>query len=229
MTAFANVKAFVFDAYGTLFDLQSSTVKILQPAIGGTSQRLLEIWRRKQLEYSWLRSLMGVHADFWQLTQDSLDYAFDACAIKDAGLRQKLLDTFLTLDAYPDAISTLQALRACGLKTAILSNGSPFMLEKAVASAGLGSLLDHVLSVESAGTYKPHAKIYDLAPAALSLTPGEIGFVSSNTWDVAGSAHYGFRTVHVARQKQPRERLPGEPAAIVSSLAEIPRLRDATS
>jgi 2-haloacid dehalogenase len=218
----APVKAVVFDAYGTLFDIGSPAAKVL----GGRHEvaRLTALWRAKQLEYTWLRSLMSVHADFWRVTQDALDYSLEALNLGDPALRAALLDCYRTLDAYPDAAPAVETLRGGGLRTAILSNGTPELLAQALASAGLERAFDAVLSVEAAGVYKPSPKVYALASGALGVAPAEIAFVSSNGWDVAGGAQFGFQAVHVNRTSSPAERLPASPRAVISSLVELPKL-----
>jgi 2-haloacid dehalogenase len=215
--------AMVFDAYGTLFDL-ASAVRDEEAALGETGRRLGELWRRKQLEYAWLRSLMGRHADFWQVTVDSLDYALEACGLPDAGLRQRLLAAYRNLDAYPEAPACLDALRAAGLRTAILSNGEPAMLQEAVTAAGLSERLDHVLSVEAVGVFKPDPRVYRSAAVALGVEAGRIGFVSSNGWDAHGAAAFGFTTWWVNRAGLPGERLPWHLAGELRDLSGLARL-----
>jgi 2-haloacid dehalogenase len=216
--------AVVFDAYGTLFDL-ASAVRSEEAQLGDAGRRLGELWRRKQLEYTWLRSLMGSHADFWQVTADSLDYALQASGFDDEeALRQRLLAAYRRLDTYPEAPACLDALRAAGLRTAILSNGEPSMLQDAVASAGLAGRLDHVLSVEAVGVFKPDPRVYRLAVTTLGVEASRIGFVSSNGWDAHGAAHFGFRTWWVNRAGLPAERLPGRLAGELRDLSGLPQL-----
>ena len=213
------VKAVLFDAYGTLFDVHAP-VAAVAAELGPNATAISELWRAKQLQYSWLRSLMGAHADFAAVTADALDYAFSQYGIDNPALREKLLGLYRTLDAYTDAASALRNLRSRGIVTGILSNGSPDMLEAAVASAGLIDLLDHVLSVESVNIYKPNARVYRLGEARLQLPANMIGFVSANGWDAAGAAFHGFQVVHLSRFGQPLERLPAKPALIVKTLDE---------
>jgi 2-haloacid dehalogenase len=213
------VKAVLFDAYGTLFDVNSPAAK-LAAEIGPNAAALSDLWRAKQLQYTWLRSLMGAHADFAVVTADALDYALAKYRVNDPALRERLLGLYRTLDAYPDAVSALRKLRSRRIVTGILSNGSPEMLESAVVSAGLSTLLDHVLSVESVGIYKPHPRVYRLGEERLQLPASMIGFVSANGWDAAGAAHYGFRVIHLNRLDQPVEQLPAKPALIVKTLDE---------
>ncbi|MEE8534461.1 MAG: haloacid dehalogenase type II [Kiloniellales bacterium] len=223
--AFSDIGACVFDAYGTLFDVHSAVARG-GAALGDKAEAASALWRQKQLEYTWLRSLMGVHADFWQVTGDGLDYALAAQGVDDPALRDRLMQLYLTLDAYPDALACLEALRAAGKTTAILSNGSPTMLNAATESAGLGAHLDAVLSVEDAGIYKPDARVYRLAVERLRVQPERVCFVSANGWDAAGAAHFGFRVAWLNRFAQATERLPGAPAAVIDSLAALPGLLD---
>jgi 2-haloacid dehalogenase len=213
----------VFDAYGTLFDVASAAERA-GDALGDRWRALAETWRAKQLQYTWLRSLMGRHADFRQVTADGLDFALASLGIDDPPLRRRLLDLYERLDAYPEAREALSRLRSGGRKLAILSNGSPPMLESAVRSAGLADLLDAVLSVESVGIYKPAPPVYGLAPRRLGVVPAEVAFVSSNGWDVHGASAFGFRVAWCNRSGQPAERLPGRPDAEIRSLAELPAL-----
>ncbi|MEQ8604389.1 MAG: haloacid dehalogenase type II [Marivibrio sp.] len=216
--------ACVFDAYGTLFDVHAA-VGAVKAEIGPEAERLSQIWRQKQLEYTWLRSLMHSHADFWRLTADGLDYAMEATGLIDrADLRAKLLDLYLRLDCYGEVPATLDRLKASGLATAILSNGAPEMLESAVANAGLADRLDAVLSVEEIGIFKPDPRVYQLACDRLGAEADRICFLSSNAWDVAGAAHFGFQVVWINRFGQPRERLPGAPKAVIETLDELPAL-----
>ena len=218
----APVDAVVFDAYGTLFDVNSAAAR-WRAALGPHADAFSATWRRKQLEYSWLRSLMGTHADFWQLTAEALDYACERHAITDASLRQRLLETYRELSAYPEVPAMLQAIRGGGFKTAILSNGAPAMLQAAVEAAGLGTQFDALLSVEAVGIFKPHPSVYQLAVDRLGVAAARICFVSSNGWDIAGAAHFGFRAVWINRAGEPRERLPAGPEIELGDLAELPQ------
>lgn len=223
MAELSNIKACVFDAYGTLFDVHAPTAKVAD-ALGPAAQALSEMWRLKQLQYTWLRSLMGEYVAFWQVTGEALDYALAAHGIEDAALRKRLMDLYLTLDAYPDALDTLARLREAGFATAILSNGSPDMLDAAVGSSGLGTELDAVLSVEDVGIFKPDGRVYQLAVDRMGVARAEICFVSANAWDAAGAANFGFQVAHLNRFNQPPEGLPGRPKAILTTLAELPPL-----
>jgi 2-haloacid dehalogenase len=217
------VRAAVFDAYGTLYDVASAAERA-RASLGDRWQPLAELWRAKQLQYTWLRSLMGRHADFWHVTGDALDFAMEALGIADDGLRDRLMALYNRSDAYPDARPALEALRKIGLRTAVLSNGSPRMLAGAGEAAGLTPFLDEVLSVESVGIYKPSPQVYRLALDQLRLWPSEILFVSANGWDAAGAKAAGLRVAWCNRTGQPVERLGEPPDAIVRSLAELPAL-----
>lgn len=223
-SALRGVTACVFDAYGTLFDVAAAARRCADD-LGDKSGPLAEIWRTKQLQYTWLRSLMGEYADFWKLTGNALDYALTATGMTgNPALRRKLMNLYRDLDAYPDAADTLRALRKAGFKTAILSNGSPGMLRAAAASAGLNRLLDHVLSVHGLKIFKPDPRVYGLVGKALKVKPAQVCFVSSNSWDAWAGAHFGFRSVWINRAGAPRENLPGRIAAEARVLADVPRL-----
>jgi 2-haloacid dehalogenase len=216
----AHARAFVFDAYGTLFDVHAAVARHAQ-AVGPEGSRLSEIWRAKQLEYSWVLSLAGEYEPFWALTQRALDYAFARCPTVDRGLRAALLDAYRSLDAYPEVARVLARLRERGFRTGILSNGSPDMLESAVASAGLAGLLDAVLSVDAIGIFKTSPSTYGLVTAAFDVAPAEVVFVSSNRWDAAGATAFGFRSVWVNRAGLPDEYDAFPPAATVSDLSAL--------
>ena len=211
------IEACVFDAYGTLFDVHSA-VGGLQNDVGPRHAELSMLWRTKQLEYTWLRSLMGAHVDFWQLTGEALHYAMDATQITDAALHEKLMQAYLSLDAFPEVHAVLSLLKKSGIPTAILTNGSPMMIEAAVNSAGLNDVITHQLSIESVGIYKPDPRVYQLAVDTLKVPSEKISFQSSNAWDAAGAAHFGMQAAWVNRYSQPAERLPGKPAAVISDL-----------
>jgi 2-haloacid dehalogenase len=217
------VRAVVFDAYGTLYDVASAAERA-RASLGERWQPLADLWRTKQLQYTWLRSLMGQHADFWRVTGDALDFAMESLGFADDGLRDRLMALYNRLNAYPEAKPTLLALKANGLHLAVLSNGSPRMLASAGEAAGLAPLLDHVLSVESVGIYKPSPQVYRLALDALRLWPNEILFVSANGWDAAGAKAAGLRVAWCNRAGQPIERLGDPPDVMITSLAELPAL-----
>jgi 2-haloacid dehalogenase len=218
-----DIGACVFDAYGTLFDYASAAARC-KNALGDDWQALSDLWRRKQVEYTWLRSLMGRHIDFWHVTGESLDYALSALKRQDPVLRSTLMQQYLNLDAYPEVPEMLRRLKATGVKTAILSNGSPTMLTAAVSGAGLTALLDASLSVESVGVYKPHPSVYQLAVDKMGVPAARICFLSSNGWDAAGAAAFGFRVVWVNRTGLPQENLPASPERQIKTLAELPAL-----
>lgn len=217
------IDACVFDAYGTLFDVGSAAQRCAD-VLGAKADALGVLWRTSQLHYTWLRSLMGRHADFWQVTGDALDFAMDTFGIADAPLKKRLMDLYLELSAYPDATIALTALRRAKRPAAILSNGTPKMLATAVKSAGLDALIDSVLSVEEVGVYKPHPRVYQLAVDRLAVKPHRIVFVSSNGWDVAGASAFGFKAIWVNRAGAKTERLPATPVAQITRLDELPAL-----
>ena len=220
------IRVAVFDAYGTLFDVAGAARLAAEgdARLKGIWPRLAQDWRAKQLEYSWLRAAAGRHADFLQVTADGLDWALEAQGIADPALRARLMDLYRVLPAYPDVPAMLAGLRARGLNTAILSNGSPGMLADAVASAGIGTLLDAVLSVEEVGVFKPAPRVYDLVGARFGTAPDQVLFVSSNGWDAAAGAGYGFRTVWVNRAGAPPDRLWAAPHRVLPDLTPLPDL-----
>jgi len=217
------IRACVFDAYGTLFDVASAANRC-RDALGDKLERFNALWRDKQLQYTWLRASQGRHADFWQVTGDALDFTMESLGITDAALRQRLMNLYLTLDAFPEVPEVLGRLKAVGLKIAILSNGAPAMLSAAVEASKIGSLLDAVYSVEEAGVYKPHPDVYRLAVDRLGLPPTAIAFSSANAWDAYAASVFGLRVVWCNRYGQKPERLPGRPDRIITSLAAFPAL-----
>lgn len=223
MHALQDIRACVFDAYGTLFDF-SSPMQRRREKIGPEAERLNLLWRQKQLEYSWLRSLMGAHADFWQVTGEALDYAMASCDIADPALRTELMHLYLRVEPYPESMQTLKKLKASKMRTAILSNGSPLMLTAAVNHSAMTAHLDAIISVEEVGTYKPHPSVYRHAADRLEVEPAQVLFMSANAWDVAGAAHFGFNVAWCNRMGNPPEMLPGKPIATIRSLAEVPGL-----
>jgi 2-haloacid dehalogenase len=222
---FSGVRACVFDAYGTLFNVHSAVARH-QARLGGLADGVSALWRTKQLEYTWLRTMMGRYVDFWQVTGDALDFALETHRYEDPDLRRDLMEAYLALDCYPEVPEVLQALREKGLKLAILSNGSSDMLKAAVESAGLSELLDASLSVDVLQCYKPMPAVYQMACDHLGVAAEEISFQSSNAWDAAGAATFGMRVAWINRFKQRPERLPGRPAAELESLSELPALMD---
>jgi len=214
------VRAFVFDAYGTLFDVHAAVARY-RDAAGPEADRFSEIWRLKQLEYAWMLSAAGHYVDFWTLTERALDHAFARCPSVDRALRPALLDCYFKLDAFPDARAALAALKAKDVRTAILSNGSPKMLSAAVENAKLGGELDAVLSVDAIRLYKPAARVYALVTDAFAIAPQDVAFVSSNRWDVMGATAFGFRCVWVNRANMPDEYPEFAPVKVVGDLVSL--------
>ena len=218
----------IFDAYGTLFDVNAAAREAAaQPgreALAEVWPKLAADWRAKQLEYTWLRAVANQHCDFWQVTQDGLTWAMEACGLDDEDLRETLLALYWQLSAFPEVPDMLADLKGSGLKTGILSNGSPQMLEGAVNSALLTELLDAVLSVESVGVFKPHDTVYDLVVQHFGCAKDEVLFVSSNGWDACGAAGYGFQTAWVNRAGAPMDQLYARPHHVLSDLTTIPKL-----
>ena len=215
-------RAFVFDAYGTLFDVHAAIARHREA--GPEADRFSEIWRVKQLEYAWMLSAAGHYVDFWTLTQRALDHAFARCPSVDRALRPALLDAYFKLDAFPDARAALTALKAKGAKTAILSNGNPRMLDGAVQAAGIGGGLDAVLSVDAIRIYKPQQPVYAMVTETFRIAPGDVAFVSSNRWDVMGAAAFGFKCVWVNRADNPDEYSEFAPVQVVRDLASLATL-----
>jgi len=196
--------AYFFDAYGTLFDVHAATRK-LADRIGPDHGLLSEIWRQKQLEYSWTRTLMDRYEDFWLLTQQALDFAFAKVPSANRDMRKELLDAYWTLDCFEEVPEVLGALKEAGVQTGILSNGSTDMLEAAIKSSRLGALLDHTISVDEIGRFKAVPAVYQMVVDVCRTPPGAISFQSSNRWDIAGAHAFGFRTVWLNRGSQPDE------------------------
>jgi 2-haloacid dehalogenase len=218
------VRVYIFDAYGTLFDVHAAVARHRAMA-GSDADRISELWRAKQLEYTWTLTAMGRYENFERLTERSLDFALARFGKNNPALRAALLDSYRKLDAYPDAKAALQALKAAGAVTGILSNGSPGMLQTAVDGSALGDVLDHVFSVDVLGFYKPCNEVYALVTKALSAESGDIVFVSSNRWDIAGAANFGFKPVWVNRAKLPEEYPDLKPLAVIDNLAALPELK----
>ncbi|MDP1611376.1 MAG: haloacid dehalogenase type II [Sulfuritalea sp.] len=212
------IAACVFDAYGTLFDV-SSVARGAQDALGERWQALSDLWRTKQLQYTWLRGLGGHHADFWQVTGDALDFAMSTLGIEDDALRARLMDLYLSIAAYPEVPAMLAELKSRGIKLAILSNGSPRMLAAAVTNSGIAEYFDAVLSVEEVGVFKPHPSVYGMAPQRLDLNNEQICFLSSNGWDAFAAKAFGFRVLWCNRFGQMPERLPGTPDGEITDLS----------
>ncbi len=219
-TTNADTGVYAFDAYGTLFDVHAAIARH-RAAAGPDAERFSDIWRTKQLEYTWTLTLAGNYADFWTLTERALDYAFARVPTVDRALRARLLDAYLELDAFPDARPALAELEARGARLAILSNGTPRMLAAAVEAAGFGELFDAVLSVEAVHMYKPRPEVYALVTDGLAIRPSDVVFVSSNRWDVMGAVSFGFNAVWVNRARMPDEYQTAAPPREISNLAAL--------
>ncbi|WP_209424659.1 haloacid dehalogenase type II [Pararhodobacter sp. SW119] len=222
------ITACIFDAYGTLFDVGAAArVAASEPGAEAWSTRWPELaadWRRKQLEYTWIRAGADAHLDFWQVTQDGLDWALERHGLTEPDLRERLLALYMELAAYPEVPEMLAGLQKAGKRCAILSNGTPDMLAAAIRSAGLDDLLEAALSVEDVGVFKPDARVYDLVEAKLGVAPDAVLFVSSNGWDACSAAAYGFTTVWVNREGAPLDRLHEKPAHVLPDLTGLPDL-----
>jgi 2-haloacid dehalogenase len=216
----AMLSTYVFDAYGTLFDVHAAIGRH-RDAAGADAENFSQIWRTKQLEYTWTLTLAGHYLDFWTLTERALDYALAQFPSIDRSLRADLLDAYLKLDAFPDVRGTLAALKSRGARLAILSNGSPHMLASAVDAAGLGTLFNAVLSVDAVRAYKPRSDAYTLVTKNLGVKPQDVAFVSSNRWDIMGAATFGFRTFWINRSQMPDEYQPFPPSQRLTGLAGL--------
>jgi 2-haloacid dehalogenase len=217
------ISVYVFDAYGTLFDVHAAIARHRADA-GPDAERFSELWRTKQLEYTWTMTLAGHYVDFWTLTEWALDYCFARIGSVDRRLRGKLLEAYLYLDAFPDARTALMQLKGRGLRLGILSNGAPRMLAAAVNASGLGEMLDSVLSVDAVRMYKPRAEVYALVTDGFGVAPQNVAFVSSNRWDVMGAAAFGFHPIWVNRARMPEEYADQPPDRVVHDLAALPSL-----
>ena len=219
-----NINACVFDAYGTLFDVAAAAAHC-EDELGENAAALSALWRTKQLEYTWLRSLMNEYVEFWQITGDGLDYALETLGLDgDAALREKLLNLYMKLDCFPEVPNVLKVLNAGGLKCAILSNGSPKMLNSAIENSGISKQLVNSYSVDQLGTYKPSPRVYQMAVDDLGISAEKISFMSSNAWDASAAANFGFKVVWVNRFGQKRECLPGLPEHEIETLSDLPGL-----
>ena len=214
------VKVCIFDAYGTLFDVNAAC-RELSKEVGEQWQELATLWRLRQVEYTWLRNSMNEYINFWNITEDALEYAMETLNMKNEELKNKLLDLYLKLEAYPEVEKVLMQLKKEGYQTGILSNGSEEMLASAVKNAKLENLLDKVLSVEKCKVYKPSSKVYDLVEKEFKINKINCAFFSSNAWDMHAAAHYGFKTIWVNRFEGNLEKLPGKPYKIVQTLEKI--------
>ena len=219
----SDVKACVFDAYGTLFDVHSAAEKC-RADLGDKADQVSNTWRGKQLQYSWLSSLMGEFVPFWQVKGEALDYALSEPGIENAVLRDKLINLYLQLNCYPKVPRVLKTLKETGKQAGILSNGSRDMSDSAVANSALGELLDASLSVDNVGVFKVDPRVYEMATDRFSCEPREFCFMSSNTWDAWAASHFGFQVTWVKRFGQPPQHLPGGPSAEIKNLNELPPL-----
>ncbi|MDP3263056.1 MAG: haloacid dehalogenase type II [Tabrizicola sp.] len=216
-------KIVVFDAYGTVFDVAGAVRQASAEAgpLVADWAALAATWRRKQLEYSWLRTLLGAHADFAEVTAEALDWTFEALGLNDRALRGRLLALYDRLPSFPEVAQALDTLKHRGFSLALLSNGTPAMLKSALAANALQDRFDAVISVEEAGVYKPSPQVYALVEQRMAVTRDKVLFVSSNGWDVAGAARFGFATVWVNRDASPMDRLPHGPNHIIPDLARL--------
>ena len=218
----------IFDAYGTLFDVTSATRIVANEekysSFPNHSVKVSNSWRIKQLEYSWLRNIMHEYIDFWQITKDALDFALEENQIKNEKLRQRLLDVYWNLSAYPEAQDVLTTLKANNIQTGILSNGSKQMLNSAVVSANLENYLDKIISIDGIEIYKPDPKVYQMVIDQFNCKIEEVLFISSNGWDIAGASKFGFTTLWVNRNLIPKDRLTFMPNKITNNLSTIPNI-----
>jgi 2-haloacid dehalogenase len=221
--ALAGTEICVFDAYGTLFDFNSAVARH-RSVIGPKADALSDLWRAKQIQYTWLRNGMGSYAKFWQVTGEALDHCLAVHGIADAGVREKLMGAYLALDPFPEVPAMLDRLKRAGLRLAILSNGNPEMLDPMVAASGLAGQFEAVLSVDTAQVFKPDPRVYRLVEARCGVTPDKVCFLSSNCWDAHGAAHFGFATVWVNRSAAPDDNLPGKTVATIDDLSHLPSL-----
>ena len=220
MTKISGIKAVVFDAYGTMFDVHSPVGR-LASKLGDQAQSVSAMWRDKQLQYTWLRSLMQDYKPFTQVTSDALGYAMEAHGIENDALHKELVDAYFTLAAYDDVAPCLDALQAKGFKTAILSNGSMDMLDAAVNSAGIADKLDAVLSVEEVQVNKPDPRVYQLTLDHFAIKADQVCFVSNNAWDSHAGAHFGYQVARLNRYGAPAEKLSGTPKLIMTDLTDL--------
>ena len=217
-----NIKAIIFDAYGTLFDVNSAAEKC-KVKIGDKWQNFANYWRTTQLEYTWLRSLMKRHKDFWQVTEDSLDKSIKAFEI-NASMRKELLDQYKILSPYKEVEKTLKTLKEKKFKLAILSNGTHALLNELVKNNNLENLFDDLFSIDDVGVYKPDPKVYDIPIKKYGFEKNEIAFLSANTWDVSGGGNYGYNAIWVNRNKNIFDKLDYNPNYEIRNLSELLRI-----
>ena len=214
-----NIKAIIFDAYGTLFDVNSATKKC-KDKIGNKWKSFANYWRTTQLEYTWLRSLMNRHKDFWQVTEDSLDKSMKAFKI-DSSMRSELLSLYKILSSFPEVKGVLNNIKEKNYKLAILSNGTPTLLNELVKSNNLDNFFDDIFSIEEVGIYKPDSKVYNLPINRYQIQKNEVAFLSANTWDVSGGGNYGYNAVWVNRNNNIFDNLDYQPKHQVKQLGEL--------
>tara|TARA_E500000178_G_C16991909_1_gene741228 strand:+ start:519 stop:1178 length:660 start_codon:yes stop_codon:yes gene_type:complete len=214
-----STKVIVFDAYGTLFDVNSAAEKC-KDKIGDKWENFSNFWRTTQLEYTWLRSLMKRHKNFWQITEDSLDKSMNVFSI-DKSMKNELLDLYKTLTPYPEIKEVLQNLKNKNLRLAILSNGTPALLQELVSSNKMNNLFDDLFSVEEVEVYKPDPKVYEIPVKKYNVKPSEITFLSANTWDVAGAGNYGYNSVWVNRNNSKFDNLDYQPKNKIINLSQL--------
>ena len=220
---FSDIQACVFDAYGTLFDVHSAASQH-SSVLGELEAPVSELWRSKQLQYTWLRSLMGNYVDFWTVTGQALDYSLETHGIQNQELRDNLMNAYLQLECFDEVLSVLETLKNKELKTAVLSNGSPNMLNPVVENSGVSNFLDACISVDEAGIYKPKAEVYELACERLDVKPEEVCFLSSNCWDAIGASYFGFHVAWINRYKQQLDLMDATPEVEITDLTELPPL-----
>jgi len=222
-SAMTDIELCVFDAYGTLYDFNSAVARH-RAAIGPKADALSEMWRSKQIQYTWLRNSMGAYAPFWQVTGEALDHCLAAHGITDASAREKLMGAYLALDPFPEVPAMLDRLSRAGVRLAILSNGNPEMLDPMVQASGLADRFEAVLSVDAVGVFKVDPRTYALVEARCGVKPDKVCFLSSNCWDAHGAARFGFKTVWVNRAGAPNDNLPGRIVTQVVDLSALPSL-----
>ena len=217
-----NIKAIIFDAYGTLFDVNSAAEKC-KDKIGEKWERFANFWRTTQLEYTWLRSLMDRHKDFWQVTEDSLDKSMKAFDI-DPSMRNELLNLYKVLSPFKEVPETLKTLKEKKFKLAILSNGTPSLLDELVKSNNLDNLFDDIFSIEQVGVYKPSSRVYDMPVKKYNISKSEVAFLSANTWDVSGGGNYGYQSIWVNRNNNIFDNLDFKPKYQITDLNKLTQL-----
>ena len=217
-----NIKAIIFDAYGTLFDVNSAAEKC-KDKIGDKWEGFANFWRTTQLEYTWLRSLMDRHKDFWQITEDSLDKSIKVFNI-DPSMRNELLNLYKILSPYKEVPETLKTLKEKKFKLAILSNGTPSLLDELVKSNHLDNLFDDIFSIEQVGVYKPSSRVYDLPIKKYNINKSEVAFLSANTWDVSGGGNYGYQSIWVNRNNNIFDNLDFRPKYQITDLNKLIQL-----